>query len=280
MTGSRPRGRPDYDRSTTAVSQAVYAYAGEDADWWAAELGCPIAPGRFGENLTTAGLDVTGAVLGERWRIGDDGRAAQVTARASRAGRSRAGWTNRTGSSGSPSTARPAPTCGSVAGHGRRGRRDRGRRTARPWRHDRRGLRDPPRAAQTALLQMLEMPVPACPHSPTVRRPTLRPASSSDGRSLRGLRARAVLPTRCGYCDFNTYTATELGGGATAAGPRRTRSSPSTSCGSPVGCSVTANCPRARCSSAAGRPRCCRRATSARSSARCVTSSASPRTRR
>ena len=24
--------------------------------------------------------------------------------------------------------------------------------------------------------------------------------------------------TRCGYCDFNTYTATELGGGATQAG--------------------------------------------------------------
>ena len=50
--------------------QAVYAYAQEDADWWAAELGRELPPGRFGENLRTAGLDLTGAVLGERWRVG------------------------------------------------------------------------------------------------------------------------------------------------------------------------------------------------------------------
>jgi len=50
--------------------QAVYAYAQEDADWWAAELDRDLPPGRFGENLRTAGLDLTGAVLGERWRIG------------------------------------------------------------------------------------------------------------------------------------------------------------------------------------------------------------------
>jgi MOSC domain-containing protein YiiM len=50
--------------------QAVYAYAGEDAAWWAAELGRELTPGRFGENLTTAGLDLTGAVIGERWRVG------------------------------------------------------------------------------------------------------------------------------------------------------------------------------------------------------------------
>jgi len=51
--------------------QAVYAYAREDLDAWAAELGRPLREGTFGENLTTAGLDVTGALLGERWRIGD-----------------------------------------------------------------------------------------------------------------------------------------------------------------------------------------------------------------
>ena len=28
-------------------------------------------PGAFGENLTTEGVDVSGAVIGERWRIGD-----------------------------------------------------------------------------------------------------------------------------------------------------------------------------------------------------------------
>ncbi|MGY1813676.1 MOSC domain-containing protein [Blastococcus sp. SYSU D00820] len=50
--------------------QAVYAYAQEDADWWSAELGRELPPGRFGENLRTAGVDLLGAVLGERWRIG------------------------------------------------------------------------------------------------------------------------------------------------------------------------------------------------------------------
>lgn len=50
--------------------QAVYAYGQEDADWWAAELDRELPPGRFGENLRTSGLDLTGALLGERWRIG------------------------------------------------------------------------------------------------------------------------------------------------------------------------------------------------------------------
>ncbi|MGI5270025.1 MOSC domain-containing protein [Nonomuraea sp. CA-218870] len=50
--------------------QAVYAYAREDYDWWERELGRELRDGRFGENLTTSGLDVNGALLGERWRIG------------------------------------------------------------------------------------------------------------------------------------------------------------------------------------------------------------------
>jgi MOSC domain-containing protein YiiM len=50
--------------------QAVYAYAQEDADHWSAELDRELPPGRFGENLRTAGLDLTGAVIGERWRVG------------------------------------------------------------------------------------------------------------------------------------------------------------------------------------------------------------------
>src|SRR3954454_11348331 len=50
--------------------KAVYAYAGEDAAWWAAQLGRELATGMFGENLTTDGVDVSGAVVGERWRIG------------------------------------------------------------------------------------------------------------------------------------------------------------------------------------------------------------------
>jgi MOSC domain-containing protein YiiM len=52
------------------VDQAVYAYADEDAAWFAEDLGREIPPGHFGENLRTSGVDVTGAVIGERWRIG------------------------------------------------------------------------------------------------------------------------------------------------------------------------------------------------------------------
>jgi MOSC domain-containing protein YiiM len=61
QTDWRVHGGPD---------KTVYAYAREDADWWAAELGRDIPDGMFGENLTTAGVDCTGAVIGERWRIG------------------------------------------------------------------------------------------------------------------------------------------------------------------------------------------------------------------
>ena len=50
--------------------KAVYAYAREDAEWWEARIGRPLAYGAFGENLTTSGLDVTNAVIGERWSIG------------------------------------------------------------------------------------------------------------------------------------------------------------------------------------------------------------------
>ncbi|MCX4684368.1 MOSC domain-containing protein [Kitasatospora purpeofusca] len=52
--------------------QAVYAYAREDLDAWQEELGRPLANGVFGENLTTLGLDVNGALIGERWRVGPD----------------------------------------------------------------------------------------------------------------------------------------------------------------------------------------------------------------
>ncbi|WP_327372071.1 MOSC domain-containing protein [Streptomyces sp. NBC_01217] len=52
--------------------QAVYAFAREELDVWERELGRPLANGAFGENLTTSGLDVSGARIGERWRIGPD----------------------------------------------------------------------------------------------------------------------------------------------------------------------------------------------------------------
>jgi MOSC domain-containing protein YiiM len=52
------------------ADQAVYAYAAEDAAWWEEQLGRPLAPAAFGENLALAGVDVCGARIGEIWRIG------------------------------------------------------------------------------------------------------------------------------------------------------------------------------------------------------------------
>ncbi|HEY7721387.1 MAG TPA: MOSC domain-containing protein [Pedococcus sp.] len=52
--------------------QAVYAYAREELDAWEGRLGRQLPPGLFGENLTTAGLDVDGALVGERWQVGED----------------------------------------------------------------------------------------------------------------------------------------------------------------------------------------------------------------
>ncbi|MET4782053.1 MOSC domain-containing protein [Glaciihabitans sp. UYNi722] len=53
------------------LDKALYAYAQEDADFWELELGRPLAPGWFGENLRVSDIDVNAARVGERWRIGD-----------------------------------------------------------------------------------------------------------------------------------------------------------------------------------------------------------------
>jgi MOSC domain-containing protein YiiM len=50
--------------------KAAYAYAIEDYRWWEGQLGRPLAYAEFGENLTTEGIDVNGALVGERWQIG------------------------------------------------------------------------------------------------------------------------------------------------------------------------------------------------------------------
>jgi MOSC domain-containing protein YiiM len=89
------------------VDKAVYVYAREDIAWWAQALRRDdLGPGWFGENLTTEGVEVTIAVVGERWRIGDaefevsqprlpcsklgirfgDGRMVKAFARAARPG--------------------------------------------------------------------------------------------------------------------------------------------------------------------------------------------------
>ena len=61
VSDTRHHGGPD---------QAVYAFAREDLDTWEARLGREIRDGQFGENLTTEGIDVNDAEIGEHWRIG------------------------------------------------------------------------------------------------------------------------------------------------------------------------------------------------------------------
>ena len=75
--------------------QAVYAYAVEDLQWWADTLGEQLGYGHFGENLTTQGINVNGARVGERWGVGAD-VVLQVTEPRIPCGTFR-GWMNRPG---------------------------------------------------------------------------------------------------------------------------------------------------------------------------------------
>jgi MOSC domain-containing protein YiiM len=50
--------------------KVIYAYAIEDARWWEGEIGRSLAYGEFGENLTTEGIQVNDARVGEQWQIG------------------------------------------------------------------------------------------------------------------------------------------------------------------------------------------------------------------
>jgi MOSC domain-containing protein YiiM len=51
------------------ADKAIYAYASEDYQWWVSTTG-QLAPGTFGENLTTIGVDLNAAAIGDRWRLG------------------------------------------------------------------------------------------------------------------------------------------------------------------------------------------------------------------
>jgi MOSC domain-containing protein YiiM len=66
LVGDRQLGR-----SHGGLDKAVYCYAAEDARWWSDKIDRPCPPGMFGENLRTQALDVSRALLGERWRIGE-----------------------------------------------------------------------------------------------------------------------------------------------------------------------------------------------------------------
>ena len=104
-------------------------------DWWARELGREIPPGIFGENLTTAGIDVGGARQGEQWRLGEPETPTTWSCR-SRTPASRARPSRRAGRAAlgqavhRPRRARRLPQRREGRG-GARGRRDRGGAGAR-----------------------------------------------------------------------------------------------------------------------------------------------------
>lgn len=71
LRGVNLEGDDQADRTVHGgPERAVYAYACEDYDWWGQRLGRELTPGTFGENLTLADIDVSGARIGERWKIG------------------------------------------------------------------------------------------------------------------------------------------------------------------------------------------------------------------
>jgi MOSC domain-containing protein YiiM len=72
VRGVNLAGDDQADRSVHGgADKAVYAYAREDYEWWAGELGAEaLEAGTFGENLTVSGLDLNAAKVGERWRVG------------------------------------------------------------------------------------------------------------------------------------------------------------------------------------------------------------------
>jgi len=73
-----PEGDRHVDSAHGGVDAAVYVYAAEDAAYFAGVLDREIPPGLFGENVRSHGLDVTGALLGERWWLGEPGTGAPV----------------------------------------------------------------------------------------------------------------------------------------------------------------------------------------------------------
>jgi MOSC domain-containing protein YiiM len=71
LRGVNFEGDDQADRSVHGgPDKAVYAYAREDYDFWRDEEGVETSPGLFGENLTVEGIDLSGALAGERWSVG------------------------------------------------------------------------------------------------------------------------------------------------------------------------------------------------------------------
>ncbi|GAA3232670.1 MOSC domain-containing protein [Actinocorallia longicatena] len=92
-------------RNHGGPDQAVYAYAREDLDHFEGELGRELRDGRFGENLTLRGVDVNGALLGERWRVGGallEVRSPRVPCGKFKAWLDERGWVKRFAAEGRP----------------------------------------------------------------------------------------------------------------------------------------------------------------------------------
>ncbi len=71
VRGVNLQGDDQADRAVHGgADKAVYAYAVEDQMWWESQIGRPLEYGELGENLTTEGIDITNAVVGERWEVG------------------------------------------------------------------------------------------------------------------------------------------------------------------------------------------------------------------
>jgi MOSC domain-containing protein YiiM len=99
------------------LEQAVYVYAREDLDWWTEELGRELRNGFFGENVTTGGIDVSSALIGEKWQLGST--VVQVTAPripcvVFRSWMDERGWVKRFAAAGRPGTYLRVLTPGAV----------------------------------------------------------------------------------------------------------------------------------------------------------------------
>lgn len=71
VRGVNLAGDDQADRSVHGgPDKAVYAYADEEVQAWQRELGRDLGEAAFGQNLTTQGIEVSDAVIGERWLIG------------------------------------------------------------------------------------------------------------------------------------------------------------------------------------------------------------------
>ncbi len=71
LRGVNVDGDDQADRSVHGgPDKAVYAYAGEEVSEWERELGRDLGEAAFGQNLTTRGVPVSDAVIGEHWVVG------------------------------------------------------------------------------------------------------------------------------------------------------------------------------------------------------------------